>query len=135
MRAAPSTPVGGAAVLRVPESRAAELVVEVSRAAVSLDAESLDAASLAVFAAFLAAVLPAAESPVAGPRTAGLAVPGEAIRVGRGRCASLVLARPVAPLESLPPRRAGETGEGGRDRVEGFAVRAWRPGNRDASAS
>ncbi|MGI5160060.1 hypothetical protein [Microbispora sp. CA-102843] len=91
------------------------LRVPVSRAAVSL-----------------VAVSSAAESPVAGPRTAGSRVPGEAFRAGRGRCASRVPVRPAVSVESLPPRRADE---GGRDREEGFAVRAERSGDRDAPVS
>ncbi|GGO30497.1 hypothetical protein GCM10011574_66930 [Microbispora bryophytorum] len=60
------------------------------------------------------------------------------MRAGRGRCASPVPARPdvpVEPLAPLAPLRDDETGEGGRDREEGCAVRGGRPGDGDAPTS
>ncbi|WP_285782976.1 hypothetical protein [Microbispora sp. NBRC 16548] len=77
----------------------------------------------------------AAGSPVAEVRTAGFEASSGATRAGRGRCVSLVPARSAVPVESLPPLRDDETGEGGRDREEGPAVRSGRLDGRDAPVS
>ncbi|GAB3889878.1 hypothetical protein [Microbispora bryophytorum] len=118
MRAAPSAP--------------ADLVVAEFRAVASLAAVSLAAVSLV-------AVSSAADSRVVELRTAGFEACGAAMRAGR--CASPVPARPDVPVEPpappapLAPFRDDETGEGGRDREEGSAVRGGRPGDRDAPTS
>ncbi|MEU7912963.1 hypothetical protein [Microbispora bryophytorum] len=123
MRAASSAP-----------SAPADLGVAEFRAVASLAVASLAAVSLA-------AVSSAADSRVAELRTAGFEACGEAMRAGRGWRASSVRARPDVPVEPLVPLvplvplRDDETGEGGRDREEGFAVPGGRPGDRDAPAS
>ncbi|MEU8278709.1 hypothetical protein ACFYOK_03955 [Microbispora bryophytorum] len=127
--------------MRAASSAPADLVVAEFRAVASLAVASLAVASLAV--ASLAAVSSAADSRVAELRTAGFEACGEAMRAGRGWRASSVLARFDVPVERLVPLvplvlvplRGDETGEGGRDREEGCAVRGGRPGDRDAPTS